>query len=69
MDTPYRLTKLLEEVAAIFGKKQDILLACNMTLKKEAIFRGSVSEILPKVSGQKREFILILNLNKGRRYH
>ena len=69
MDTPYRLTKLLEEVAAIFGKKQDILLACDMTLKKEAIFRGSVSEILPKVSGQKREFILILNLNNGRRYH
>jgi hypothetical protein len=40
-----------------------------MTLKKEAFFRGSVSEILPKVSGQKREFILILNMNKGKRYH
>jgi len=69
MDTPYRLTKLLEEVTSVFGKNQDILLACDMTLKKEAIFRGPVSEILPKVSGQKREFMLILNMNKGRRHY
>lgn len=68
MDTPYRMTKLLEEVASIFGKNQDILLACDLTQRKEAIFRGSVSEILPRVSGQKREFILILNLNK-RKWH
>ncbi len=68
MDTPYRLTKLLEEVQTIFGKNQDILLACDLTLKKEAIFRGPVEEILKKVTGQKREFILILNRNKQRRY-
>ena len=68
MDTPYRMTKLLEEVQSIFGKNQEILLACDMTLRKESIFRGRVAEILPKVSGQKREFILILNLNKRKRY-
>lgn len=68
MDTPYRLTKLLSEVEAVFGANQDILLACDMTLKKEAIFRGMIKDILPKVSGQKREFILILNLNKPKRY-
>jgi 16S rRNA (cytidine1402-2'-O)-methyltransferase len=67
MDTPYRLTKLLEEVQSVFGKHQQILLACDMTLKKESIYRGTVSEILPKVNGQKREFILILNLNRRRR--
>ena len=67
MDTPYRLTKLLTEVAVVFGKNQDLLLACDMTLKKEAIFRGPVDEILQKVSGQKREFILILNLNTRKR--
>ncbi|MFU8826059.1 MAG: 16S rRNA (cytidine(1402)-2'-O)-methyltransferase [Brevefilum sp.] len=69
MDTPYRLTKLLEEVSSVFGKHQDILLACDLTLKKQAIFRGRLSEILPRVSGQKREFILILNLNKPFRRH
>lgn len=67
MDTPYRLTKLLGEVQAVFGKHQDILLACDLTLKKEAVFRGRLSDILPRVSGQKREFILILNLNKHKR--
>ncbi len=69
MDTPYRLTKLLEEVGSVFGKYQDLLLACDLTLKKEAIYRGRLGEILPRLSGQKREFILILNLNKPiRRY-
>jgi len=67
MDTPYRLTKLLEEVQAVFGKNQDILLACDLTLRKEAVFRGRIGDILPKVAGQKREFILILNLNKPKR--
>ena len=67
MDTPYRLTKLLEEVQSVYGKHQDILLACDLTLRKEAVFRGRIGDILPKVSGQKREFILILNLNKPKR--
>jgi 16S rRNA (cytidine1402-2'-O)-methyltransferase len=64
MDTPYRLTKLLGEVEAVFGKTQDVLLACNMTQKKEMILRGKVGDILSSVSGQKHEFILILNLNQ-----
>lgn len=69
MDTPYRLTKLLEEVQAVFGKHQDILLACDLTLKKEAVFRGRIGDILPRVAGQKREFILVINLNKPKRTH
>jgi len=69
MDTPYRMTKLLGEVESIFGKSQDILLACDLTQKKEAVFRGPVSEILLQVSGQKREFILVLNLNKRNWHH
>jgi 16S rRNA (cytidine1402-2'-O)-methyltransferase len=64
MDTPYRLTKLLEEVLSVFGKNQDALLACDLTQKNEAVFRGPIAEIHAKVSGQKREFILILNLNE-----
>lgn len=64
MDTPYRLTKLLTEVKDIFGAEQDLLLACDLTLKKEAVFRGSVKEVLQQVSGQKREFIVVLNRNR-----
>ena len=67
MDTPYRLTKLLEEIAGLYGKNQDILLACDLTLKKEVVFRGPVQEILAKVSGQKREFMLIVNLTRRKR--
>jgi 16S rRNA (cytidine1402-2'-O)-methyltransferase len=67
MDTPYRLTKLLEEVQSIFGKSQDALLACDLTQRSEAVLRGRIGEILQKVSGQKREFILILNLNQRKR--
>ena len=66
MDTPYRLTKLLEEVRAIFGPHQQILLACDLTQKSEAVYRGRIGEVLPRVSGQKHEFILVLNLNRQR---
>lgn len=64
MDTPYRLTKLLEDIQTVFGKSQQILLACDMTLKTESIYRGTVGQILTQVTGQKREFTLILDLNK-----
>ncbi len=66
MDTPYRLTKLLSEIKESFGSKQDLLLACDLTLRKEAIFRGSVDEVLQQVTGQKREFILVLNRKQGK---
>jgi 16S rRNA (cytidine1402-2'-O)-methyltransferase len=69
MDTPYRMTKLLQEVQSVFGKQQQILLACDLTLKKEMVFRGRVGDILPRVAGQKREFILILDLNRPKRTH
>jgi len=61
MDTPYRLTKLLSEIKDIFGDHQEILLACDLTLRKEAIFRGLIKDVHPRLSGQKREFLLILN--------
>jgi len=67
MDTPYRLTRLLEDVQTVYGKDQPILLACDLTLKNEVIFRGSVCDILPQVSGQKREFILILAPNQTKK--
>jgi 16S rRNA (cytidine1402-2'-O)-methyltransferase len=69
MDTPYRLTKLLGEAVNVYGKNQDALLACDLTMSSETIYRGTLQDIHKKVSGQKREFILIINLNTpGRRY-
>lgn len=60
MDTPYRLTRLLEEVMEAFGKNQKVCLACNLTLPTELILHGTAQEVYKRVKGQKKEFILIL---------
>lgn len=61
MDTPYRLTKLLEEVASTFGKNRRITLAMDITLDNELILRGSVSEIQKRVQNKKSEFVLVVH--------
>ena len=61
MDTPYRLQRLLQEVQQSFGKKQNIFLACDLTMPEEHLYLGPVDEILPKILNRKAEFILILD--------
>ena len=67
MDTPYRMAKLLEEVASTFGKKQTIFLATDLTLPTERIYIGEVQEIQSKVQQRKAEFILIIEKVQRRR--
>ena len=64
MDTPYRMTRLLEEVSRTFGKKQEITLACDMTQPTEKIYRGQVENILKELKSKKSEFILIIHRAK-----
>ena len=61
MDTPYRMQRLLEEVQQSFGKKQNIFLACDLTMPEERLYLGPVDEILPRIQNRKSEFILILD--------
>jgi 16S rRNA (cytidine1402-2'-O)-methyltransferase len=61
MDTPYRLARLLEEVCQVFGKKQIITLACDLTQTGEFIFRGTVDDVRKQVAHRKAEFILIIH--------
>ena len=61
MDTPYRMQRLLEEVQQSFGKKQNIFLACDLTMPEEHLYLGPVDEILPKIQNRQAEFILILD--------
>lgn len=61
MDTPYRMAKLLAEVAKVFGKSQHITLACDLTLPEERVYRGSVAEVQAKAGQRKAEFILIVH--------
>ena len=61
MDTPYRLSRLLEEVATAYGKGRRITLACDLTLPTESIFRGPVHEVRRMVENRKAEFILVVH--------
>ena len=61
MDTPYRLVALLDDVSKTFGKGAAVTLACDLSLPKEAIFRGPVSEVKQQVGPRKAEFILIIH--------
>ncbi len=61
MDTPYRLTKLLEEVAITFGKNRQVTLAVNITMENEQYYRGPVSEVLSQLITKKAEFILVVH--------
>ncbi|HPK26472.1 MAG TPA: 16S rRNA (cytidine(1402)-2'-O)-methyltransferase [Anaerolineaceae bacterium] len=61
MDTPYRMQRLLQEVQQSFGKKQNIFLACDLTMPEEHLYLGPVDEILTKIQNRKAEFILILD--------
>lgn len=60
MDTPYRLTKTMEELASLSPQKQ-VFLALNLNQSNEALFRGKASQLHKKVAGQKAEFILIIS--------
>lgn len=61
MDTPYRMTRLLEEVLKVFGSNSKLTLCTNLTMENEIIYRGTTAEILTLVSGQKAEFILVIH--------
>lgn len=61
MDTPYRLERLLGEVAAVFGKNQPVTLACNLTLPDETIYRGPIAQIRQQLNVHKPEFLLIIH--------
>lgn len=60
MDTPYRMIALLEDILKVFGKKQEIILACDLTLPSEHIYRGTVNSILEQIDKKDREFVLIV---------
>jgi len=60
MDTPYRMAALMRDVASVFGIKRQVVLACDLTLPSEHIYRGTAGAVLKQVENQKREFVLII---------
>lgn len=61
LDTPYRLTKLLEEVSNTFGKNRQVTLAVNITMENEQYYRGPVSEVISQLITKKAEFVLVIH--------
>ncbi len=61
MDAPYRLAALLQDVAGVFGKGHVVTVAADLTLPREKIYRGSLSEVIQQVGARKAEFILIVH--------
>jgi 16S rRNA (cytidine1402-2'-O)-methyltransferase len=60
MDAPYWMAALLKDVASIFGAGQPVILACDITLPAEHIYRGSAGEVLLQIGNRKSEFVLII---------
>ena len=61
MDTPYRLSAVLDDVSRTFGKGAQVTLACDLTLPKETVYRGKVSEVKKQAGPRKAEFILVIH--------
>lgn len=59
MDTPYRLSKLMSELADRFPGRR-ALLGLDLTQETERIWEDSLLALATKVSGQKAEFVLLL---------
>lgn len=66
METPYRLQKLVSEVASIFNGNSPAVIAYELTTPNEQYFRGKIS-YLAKLAAEKKlkgEFVLLLDNRK-----
>ncbi len=62
MDTPYRLQALLKDLSASPLKSRRVFLATSLNTPEEALFRGSIAQVLGQLGDRnKLEFILIVS--------
>lgn len=63
MDTPYRLEKTIQgylKIAQRLGIRRKMFLALDLNTPEELLLRGDPADILKKVVGQKREFVVMI---------
>jgi 16S rRNA (cytidine1402-2'-O)-methyltransferase len=60
MDTPYRMDTVLRDAIKTFGSGKKAVLACDLTLSGEIVYRGNLGEIFKRAGGKKAEFILVI---------
>jgi 16S rRNA (cytidine1402-2'-O)-methyltransferase len=59
MDTPYRLAKLLSELAG-FAPERKALLGMDFTLETETVLEGTLTHLAAQVQERKAEFMILL---------
>lgn len=59
METPYRLSRLLEELEGQW--KGQAFLALDLCMSTQELILGPISDLAKRYKGQKREFVLILS--------
>ena len=66
MDTPYRLTALLEDCLASFGPKAEALIARDISGPKESFLFGNLKNLVADLSTpEKLNFVLIVKPGQG----
>ncbi len=68
LETPYRLKNIMKDICDTFGRGTESVLAFNLTLPAEKVFRGSAGSIYDKVlkNNLKGEFVLIIDNRKAK---
>lgn len=59
MDTPYRMQKLLKELAETWSDSY-VVLGCQLGMAEEVFFEGSAKSIPAKITMEKAEFMLMV---------
>lgn len=67
MDTPYRLTQLIRDVAEVFGESRRVCVAFDLTLSTEKIYHGTAVALYQLFLKEKKkgEFVVVLDRMKG----
>jgi 16S rRNA (cytidine1402-2'-O)-methyltransferase len=67
MDTPYRLTQLIRDVAEVFGETRRVCVAFDLTLPTEKIYHGTAVALYQQFlkEEKKGEFVVVLDRLKG----
>ena len=64
MDTPYRLVRLLEELAAKWPQRRAVL-GMDFTQASESVLEGTLADLRSRVGEKKAEFILVLTAQRA----